>query len=55
MEGKDIKVKLGTTKKEHIDAAIKKIKQINDDFKRDIKGVRHEMLDIQKKLEKIMA
>jgi ribosome recycling factor len=37
VEGKDIKVKLGTSKKEHMDAALKLIKGAYDDFKRDIK------------------
>ena len=40
MEGKDIKVKLGTSKKEHIDQALKKIKNIGDAFKKNIKEAR---------------
>lgn len=40
MEGKDIRVKLGTTKKEHIDAALKKIKHLHDIYKKDIKEAR---------------
>ena len=54
MEGKDIKVKLGTSKKEHIDAALKQVKQTHDDFKRDIKEIRHSMNDSVKKLDKIL-
>lgn len=54
VEGKDLKVKLGTTKKELIDAGLKQLKQINDEFKRDIKEVRHEMNNVVKKLEKIL-
>lgn len=54
MEGKDIKVKLGTTKKEHIDAAVKQIKEIFDEYKRDIKEVRHAMINTVKKLDKIL-
>jgi ribosome recycling factor len=54
MEGKDIKVKLGTTKKEHIDAALKKIKGLHDTFKKDLKEARHEVMQTQKKLEKIL-
>ena len=54
IEGKDIKVKLGTTKKEHIDAALKQLKGINDEFKLGVKDVRHEMNNIIKKLEKIL-
>jgi ribosome recycling factor len=54
MEGKDIKVKLGTSKKEHIDAALKQVKNINDDFKHSVKDVRHEMSETVKKLSKIL-
>ena len=54
MEGKDLKVKLGTTKKEHIDAALKQLKEINDDFKRGLKDIRHEMNTVVKKLDKIL-
>ena len=54
MEGKDIRVKLGTTKKEHIDAALKKLKQIHDTYKKDVKEARHELMNTQKKLEKIL-
>jgi ribosome recycling factor len=48
MEGKDIKVKLGTTKKEHIDAALKKIKGLHDTFKKDLKEARHEVMQTEK-------
>ena len=54
LEGKDIKVKLGTSKKEHIEAALKQIKSINDDFKLAVKDVRHEMQETTKKLGKIL-
>ena len=54
VEGKDIKVKLGTSKKEHQDAAMKQIKAAHEDFKRDIKDVRHAMQDVVKKLDKIL-
>ncbi|CDW84088.1 ribosome recycling factor [Stylonychia lemnae] len=54
LEGKDIKVKLGTTKKETIDAAIKQIKSCGDDFKLALKDIRHEMMQTVKKLEKIL-
>ena len=53
-EGKDIKVKLGTSKKEHIDAAFKQIKGINEEFKMGLKEIRHEMNNVVKKLEKIL-
>ena len=54
MEGKDIKVKLGTTKKEFIDAALKKVKTHHESFKRDLKEVKSEMMSKVKKLEKIL-
>ena len=53
-EGKDLKVKLGTTKREHIEAALKQVKQCLDEFKRNVKQVRHEMNNVVKKLDKIM-
>ncbi len=54
VEGKDLKVKLGTSKKEHQDAALKQIKSSYDEFKLEVKGVRHRMQDIAKKLDKIL-
>ena len=54
VEGKDLKVKLGTSKKEHIDAALKQVKQASDDFKRGVKEVRHSIQETTKKLDKIM-
>ena len=54
VEGNDIKVKLGTSKKEHMDAALKQVKAAHEDFKRDIKEVRHAMQDVVKKLDKIL-
>ena len=54
MEGKDIRVKLGTTKKEFIDAALSKIKHVQESFKRDLKEVKAEMMSKIKKLEKIL-
>ena len=54
VEGKDLKVKLGTSKKEHIDAALKQVKAALEDFKKSVKDVRHTMQDSVKKLEKIL-
>lgn len=54
MEGKDVRVKLGTSKKEQIDAALKELKDHNEKFKKGVKDVRHEMTNIVKKLEKIL-
>ena len=55
VEGKDLKVKLGTSKKEHIDAAVKQVKATLEDFKRGVKEVRHSIQETTKKLEKIIA
>lgn len=54
MEGKDVRVKLGTTKKEFIDAALAKIKTLQESFKRDLKEVKTELMTKIKKLEKIL-
>lgn len=54
VEGKDLKVKLGTSKKEHMDAALKQVKAANEDFKKEVKEVRHAIQDVVKKLDKIL-
>ena len=54
LEGKDIRVKLGTSKKEHIIAALKKVKEANDSFKKDVREARHNALQTLKKLGKIL-
>lgn len=54
VEGKDLKVKLGTSKKEHMDAALKQVKQANEEFKKEVKEVRHSIQDVIKKLDKIL-
>jgi ribosome recycling factor len=54
VEGKDLKVKLGTSKKEHMDAALKQVKAANEDFKKEVKEVRHAIQDVIKKLDKIL-
>lgn len=41
VEGKDLKVKLGTSKKEHQDAALKQVKAAHEEFKKEVKEVRH--------------
>ena len=40
MEGKDIRVKLGTSRKEHIEAGLKKIKEALELLKREIRDER---------------
>ena len=37
MEGKDIRVKMGLGKKEHVEQAMKKIKEMGDDAKKNIR------------------
>ncbi len=34
MDGRDIKVKLGTSRKEHAEAGLKKVKEYNEVFKK---------------------
>lgn len=53
-EGKDIRVKLGTSRKEHIQAALKKVKESFDQYKRDAGDARREALLTLKKLSKIL-
>ena len=40
MEGKDIRVKLGTSRKEHIEKGLAKSKQSFEQYKKDIRDVR---------------
>lgn len=54
VEGKDLKVKLGTSKKEHMDAALKQVKAAHEEFKRQVKELRHAIQDVIKKLDKIL-
>lgn len=53
-EGKDIRVKLGTSKKEHVDAALKQVKALGEEFKQETKGVRQEINATLRQLEKIL-
>ena len=54
MEGKDIRVKLGTSRKEHIDAGLKKVKESLDAFNKAARDERHSALTVLKKLNKIL-
>ena len=54
MEGKDIKVKMGLGKKEHQAQALKKIKDLGEEYKRNVRQARQEMQDTLKKLQKIL-
>jgi len=54
LEGKDIKVKLGTSRKELVAAGLKKVKTAMEDFKKNVRDVRHKHLEVVKKLSKIV-
>lgn len=54
LEGKDIRVKLGTNRKEQVAAALKKVKECSEYFKKDLRAARHTALDTLKKLGKIL-
>ena len=54
VEGKDVKVKLGTSRKEHVAAGLKKVKSSNDEFKKNLQEARHKVLEVIKKLSKIV-
>lgn len=51
---KDIMIKLGTSKKEFLDAALRKVKTSSDEFKQRLKDVRHAYQNDIRKLEKIL-
>ena len=53
-EGKDIKVKLGTSRKEHAIAGLKKVKDFADNFKKKTRDERHKVLTVVKKLSKVL-
>lgn len=53
-EGKDIKVKLGTSRKELIAAGLKKVKLASEDYKKNVREARHKNMEVLKKLSKIV-
>lgn len=53
-EGKDIKVKLGTSRKEIVAAGLKKIKEANDAFLKEARDARHNVNGTIKKLKKVL-
>jgi len=55
LEGKDIRIKLGTSRKEHQAAGIKKVKKLNETFLKDSRSARQSALQTVKKLEKIIS
>jgi ribosome recycling factor len=55
MEGKDIRVKMGTSRKEHIAAGIAKAKKAHENFRKGVRDARQEARETLKKLAKIIA
>jgi ribosome recycling factor len=53
-EGKDIRIKLGTSRKEHMAAALKKVKEHHESFKKQARDARQKIMQTLKKLEKIV-
>ena len=53
-EGKDIRVKLGTSRKEHAQAGLKKVKESAEQFKKEVREERHKVLTVLKKLAKVI-
>lgn len=54
VDGKDIKVKLGTSRKELIAAGLKKIKESNEVFLKEAREARHNVNGTLKKLKKVL-
>ena len=54
MDGKDIRVKLGTSRKEHAQAGLKKVKEYAEAFKKQAREERHKVLTVLKKLSKVL-
>lgn len=54
MEGKDIRVKLGTSRKEHAEAGLKKVKEYSEEFKKNAREERHKILQVIKKVAKVL-
>lgn len=53
-DGKDIRVKLGTSRKEHVQAGLKKVKDALEVFKKDARQSRQSVMQTTKKLSKIL-
>ena len=54
VEGKDIRVKLGASRKEHIEAGLKKVKELGHEFDKDSRAARGNAMQTLKKLSKIL-
>ena len=54
VSGKDINVKLGTSRKEHAVAGLKKVKEYEETFKKQAREERHKILSTMKKLSKVL-
>lgn len=53
-EGKDIRVKLGTSRREHIEAGLKKVRAAHDSYRKDSREARQTVNLTIKKLAKIL-
>ena len=53
-EGKDIRCKLGTSRKEHAEAGLKKVKEYMETYKKQAREERHKVLTLMKKLSKVL-
>ena len=47
-------MKLGASRKEHIEAGLKKTKELSAEFGKDVRHARHNAMQVLKKLSKIM-
>ena len=54
IDGKDIRVKLGTSRKEHAEAGLKKVKEYFELYKKAARDARHNILSVMKKLSKVL-
>ena len=53
-EGPDIRVKLGTSRKEHVQAGLAKVKDLSQQFKKELRDARHKIMEQVKKLKKVL-
>ena len=54
IDGKDIRVKLGTSRKEHAAAGLKKVKEYLEVFKKAAREERHKVMQTMKQLSKVL-
>ena len=53
-EGPDIRVKLGTSRKEHVQTGLSKVKELSQQFKQEARTARHKIMEQVKKLKKVL-